>query len=148
MEPLPFLLLWGLPQIWGNSEVQQRNPSLRFLQISSFANSSWTRTDGSMWLGALQTHTWSNDLDTIRFLKPWSQGKLSNQQWEKLQHIFRFYRRSFTRDVQEFAKMLHVDCELRDGILGSYPRGDIGCRSPTGRTWPNMMGFPTISTLF
>nr|XP_019606851.1 PREDICTED: antigen-presenting glycoprotein CD1d isoform X2 [Rhinolophus sinicus] len=125
MEPLPFLLLWGLPQIWGSSEVQQRNPSLRFLQISSFANSSWTCTDGSMWLGALQTHTWSNDLDTICFLKPWSQGKLSNQQWEKLQHIFRFYRRSFTRDVQEFAKMLHVDypfelqvfagCEVHSG---------------------------------
>lgn len=92
--------------------VQQRNPPLRFLQISSFTNRSWTRTDGSVWLGALQTHAWGNDLDAVRFLKPWSRGKLSDQQWEKLQHIYRVYRSSVTRDLQEFAKMLHVDCEL------------------------------------
>lgn len=109
MKCLPFLLLWGLPQIWGSSEVQQRNPPLRWLQISSFANRSWTRTDVSMWLGALQTLAWSNDLDTIRYLKPWSHGKLSDQLWKKLQHIFLVYRSSFTRDVQEFVKMLHID---------------------------------------
>lgn len=119
MERLPFLLLWGLPQIWGSSEVQQRNAPLRCLQISSFANRSWTRTDGSAWLGELQTHAWSHDLDTIRFLKPWSRGNLSDQLWEKLQHTLLVYRSSFTRDVQEFVKMLHVDCELRGGILGS-----------------------------
>ncbi|XP_019523707.1 PREDICTED: antigen-presenting glycoprotein CD1d-like [Hipposideros armiger] len=109
MKCLPFLLLWGLPQIWGSSEVQQRNAPLRCLQISSFANRSWTRTDGSAWLGELQTHAWSHDLDTIRFLKPWSRGKLSDQLWEKLQHTLLVYRSSFTRDVQEFVKMLHVD---------------------------------------
>lgn len=98
-----------------------------------------------MWLGALQTHSLSNDLDTIRFLKPWSRGKLSDQQWEQLQHILLVYRSSFTRDMQEFGKMLHVDCELRDGILGSYPRGR---RNPAGRLWPHLVGFPAISTLF
>lgn len=98
-----------------------------------------------MWLGALQTLAWSNDLDTIRYLKPWSHGKLSDQLWKKLQHIFLVYRSSFTRDVQEFVKMLHIDCELRDGILGSCPRGR---RSPAGRLWPHLAGFPAISTLF
>lgn len=125
--------------------MPQRNPPLRCLQISSFANRSRTRTDGSAWLGALQTHSLSNDSDTIRFLKPWSRGKLSDLQWEQLQHILLVYRSSFTRDVKEFVKMLHVDCELRDGILGSYPRGR---RNLAGRLWPHLVGFPAISTLF
>lgn len=34
---------------------------------------------------------------------------------EKLQHIFLVYLSSFTRDMQEFIKMLHIDSELRDG---------------------------------
>ncbi|PNJ56865.1 antigen-presenting glycoprotein CD1d [Pongo abelii] len=108
MRCLLFLLLWALLQAWGSPEVPQRLFPLRCLQISSFANSSWTRTDGLAWLGELQTHSWSNDSDTVRSLKPWSQGTFSDQQWETLQHVFRVYRSSFTRDVKEFAKMLRL----------------------------------------
>ncbi|XP_009182378.1 antigen-presenting glycoprotein CD1d isoform X1 [Papio anubis] len=108
MGCLLFLLLWALLQAWGSAEVPQRLFPFRCLQISSFANSNWTRTDGLAWLGELQTHSWSNDSDTIRSLKPWSQGTFSDQQWEALQRVFRVYRSSFTRDVKEFAKMLRL----------------------------------------
>ncbi|KAF5920118.1 hypothetical protein HPG69_006388, partial [Diceros bicornis minor] len=54
MRCLLFLLLWGLPQIWRSSEVPQRNFPFRCLQISSFLNRSWARTDGLAWLGELQ----------------------------------------------------------------------------------------------
>lgn len=96
--------------------VQQKNYTFRCLQMSSFANRSWSRTDSVVWLGDLQTHRWSNDSDTISFTKPWSQGKLSDQQWEKLQHMFQVYRVSFTRDIQELVKMMSPkeDCEWRD----------------------------------
>ncbi|KAB1260220.1 Antigen-presenting glycoprotein CD1d [Camelus dromedarius] len=63
----------------------------------------WSRTDGLAWLGELQAYTWRNDSDTIRFLKPWSQGRFSDQQWENLQHIFLVYRISFTRDIRNSA---------------------------------------------
>ncbi|CAO2612695.1 Antigen-presenting glycoprotein CD1d [Lemmus lemmus] len=49
-------------------------------------------------------------------MKPWSQGKFSDQQWEQLQHIFQVYRFSFTRDIQEFVKMLpniHYPVEIQ-----------------------------------
>ncbi|XP_016074177.1 PREDICTED: antigen-presenting glycoprotein CD1d-like, partial [Miniopterus natalensis] len=79
------------------------------LQTSAFANRSWARTDGSAWLGALQTHAWSNDSRAIRFLQPWARGPFSDQRWETLQRVFRVYRRSFAKTVQEFVQMLHID---------------------------------------
>ncbi|XP_007945944.1 antigen-presenting glycoprotein CD1d [Orycteropus afer afer] len=113
MGCLTLLLLLGVPHVWGSSEVPTapKNFTLRFLQISSFANSSWTRTDCSMWLGELQTHSWNNDSDAFSFLLPWSHGNFSEQQWEKLHHLFQVYRISFKRDVQELVKMVH----------GAYP---------------------------
>ncbi|XP_039713008.1 antigen-presenting glycoprotein CD1d isoform X1 [Pteropus medius] len=57
--------------------VRQRNSLLCCLHISSSASSNWKRRDCSAWLGALQTHAWSNDSDTTCFLKPGSQGKLN-----------------------------------------------------------------------
>uniref|UniRef100_A0A8C5Z990 Antigen-presenting glycoprotein CD1d-like n=1 Tax=Marmota marmota marmota TaxID=9994 RepID=A0A8C5Z990_MARMA len=69
------LLLWVLPQVWGSSEVLQRSVLFRYLQISSFTNSSWMRTDALILLGELQTHSWSNASDTISFVKPWAQVK-------------------------------------------------------------------------
>lgn len=94
--------------------------------MSSFANRSWSRTDSVVWLGDLQTHRWSNDSDTISFTKPWSQGKFSNQQWEKLQHMFQVYRVSFTRDMQELVKMMSPkeDCEWRHGTLNPVGERD------------------------
>lgn len=104
----------------------QQNYTFRCLQISSFANRSWSRTDSVGWLGDLQTHRWSNDSDTISFTKPWSQGKFSNQQWEKLQHMFQVYRTSFTRDIKEIVKMMSPkeDCEWRDGTLNPVGGSD------------------------
>lgn len=132
-----FLLLFLLPSVLSLpcprflrsvlSPEPQTSYSFRCLQISSFANRSWTRTDFLAWLGELQLYTWRNESDTVGFLKPWSQGTFSEQQWEQLQHTFQVYRRSFTRDVWEFVKMLHRDCELRDGIVDSCPGGDSGC---------------------
>ncbi|XP_038165958.1 antigen-presenting glycoprotein CD1d-like isoform X1 [Arvicola amphibius] len=109
-------LFWVFPWVWLQSDAQQKNFPFRCLQISSFPNSSCSSTDGLAWLGDLQTHRWSNALDTIDFLKPWSQGKFSDQQWEHLQRIFQVYRFSFTRDVHEFVKMvpnIHYPTEIQ-----------------------------------
>uniref|UniRef100_A0A4W2DJL8 Ig-like domain-containing protein n=1 Tax=Bos indicus x Bos taurus TaxID=30522 RepID=A0A4W2DJL8_BOBOX len=93
-------------------EAPQTPFSFQGLQISSFANRSWTRTDGLAWLGELQPYTWRNESDTIRFLKPWSRGTFSDQQWEQLQHTLLVYRSSFTRDIWEFVEKLHVEYPL------------------------------------
>ncbi|XP_032116642.1 antigen-presenting glycoprotein CD1d isoform X4 [Sapajus apella] len=108
MGCLLFLLLWALLQAWGGAEVPQRLFPLRCLQISSFANSSWTRTDGLAWLGELQTLRWRDGSDTISPLKPWSWGTFSDRELKTLQQLFRVYRDRFTWDVKEFAKMLHL----------------------------------------
>ncbi|XP_034356682.2 antigen-presenting glycoprotein CD1d-like [Arvicanthis niloticus] len=159
MRYLPCLLLWAFPQVWGQSEVQQKNYTFRCLQMSSFANRSWFRTDSVVWLGDLQTHRWSNDSDTISFTKPWSQGKLSNQQWEKLQHLFQVYRVSFTRDIQELVKMmapkedypieiqLSAGCELYPGnasqsFLHVALQGEYVVRFQ-GTSWQTVPGAPS-----
>ncbi|KAB0402289.1 hypothetical protein E2I00_014115 [Balaenoptera physalus] len=77
--------------------------SFHVLQISSFANRSWTHTQGSGWLGELQTHGWDSVLGTIRFLKPWSQGNFSKEELKNIQAFLRLYIHSFPREVQAFA---------------------------------------------
>lgn len=111
MGPLLFLLLWGLHKVSGSSELLQRSFPFHGLQISSFVNSSQTRTDCLAWLGELQTHSWSNDSDTIHFLKPWSQGTFNFQQWEQVQNELWVYRLSVTRDIHDFVKLLKLTCE-------------------------------------
>ncbi|NP_001116473.1 antigen-presenting glycoprotein CD1d precursor [Ovis aries] len=118
MGCLLFLVLLEFQKIWGSFEAPQTSFPFRFLQISSFANHSWTRTDGLMWLGELQPYTWRNESSTIRFLKHWSQGTFSDQQWEQLQHTFQVYRSSFTRDIREFVKMLPGDYPFEIQISG------------------------------
>ncbi|XP_043308399.1 antigen-presenting glycoprotein CD1d-like [Cervus canadensis] len=117
-----FLLLFLLPSVLSLpcprflrsvlSPEPQTSYSFRGLQISSFANRSWTRTDGLGWLGEMQLYTWRNESDTVGLLKPWSQSTFSEQQWEQLQHTFQVYRRSFTRDVWQFVKILPSDYPL------------------------------------
>ena len=126
---LPSVLSLPFPRLLGSvfSPAPQTPFSFQGLQISSFANRSWTRTDSLAWLGELQPYTWRNESNTIRFLKPWSRGTFSDQQWEQLQHTLLVYRSSFTRDIWEFVENLHVECELRDGIVDSCPGGDSGC---------------------
>ncbi|XP_053461871.1 antigen-presenting glycoprotein CD1d-like isoform X2 [Nycticebus coucang] len=122
---LLLLQVWALLRVLGGPEGPQRSFSFRCLQISSFSSSSRARTDGSAWLGELQTHSWGHSSDAFRFLQPWSRGGFSDQQWGRLQHIFRVYRGSFTREVQKFVKKLQVaypiqlqlsaGCEVRPG---------------------------------
>uniref|UniRef100_A0A8C6E7P2 MHC class I-like antigen recognition-like domain-containing protein n=1 Tax=Moschus moschiferus TaxID=68415 RepID=A0A8C6E7P2_MOSMO len=117
---LPSVLSLPRPRLLRSvfSPDPQTSFPFRVLQISSFANSSWTRTDGLAWLGELQPYTWRNESDTIRFLKPWSQGTFSDQQWVQLQHTFQVYRSSFTRDIWEFVKMLPDEYPLEIQISG------------------------------
>lgn len=114
------LLCWPFAEFIRSSfsPVLGRSFLFRCLQISSFINSSWMRTDALAVLGELQTHRWSNASDSISFVKPWAQGTFSNQQCDQLQNVFRGYRSSVTRDIQEFRKMLSFDCELRGGDSG------------------------------
>ncbi|KAM4860320.1 antigen-presenting glycoprotein CD1d-like isoform 2-T2 [Thomomys bottae] len=109
MESLRCWLFWVLPHVWGSALAVESRFPFRALQISSFLNSSWIRTDFSAWLGELQTHRWDNASHTFQFVKPWARGKLSLQQMEKLQHVFEVYRSCFVRDIQEFGKILQFD---------------------------------------
>ncbi|MEJ1277687.1 antigen-presenting glycoprotein CD1d-like isoform X1 [Cricetulus griseus] len=130
MRYLTCLLLWVFPRVWGQWEDQLKNYPLRCLQISSFPNSSSFRTDGLAWLGDVQTHSWRN-ASTVSFLKPWSHGKLSDQQWQTLEHILQVYRTSFTRDIQELVKMLpiiHYPIEMQVSA---------GCEVHSGNTSEN-----------
>ncbi|XP_029787401.1 antigen-presenting glycoprotein CD1d-like, partial [Suricata suricatta] len=100
---------------------------LRCLQMSAFANRSWARTDGLGLLGGLRAYSLSDGADAVRFLKPWARGSLDPRRWDSLQHLFRVYRWSFTRDVQEFVKMLRLD----------YPfeiQASVGCTVLPGNT--------------
>lgn len=117
---LPSVLSLPFPRLLRSvfSPAPQTSFPFRGLQISSFANSSWTRTDGLAWLGELQPYTWRNESSTIRFLKHWSQGTFSDQQWEQLQHTFQVYRSSFTRDVREFVKTLPGDYPFEIQVAG------------------------------
>lgn len=123
---VPLFLLPMLPTLEDTGDthlfslsVAPRNFPFRWLQISSsFANSTWSHTDGLVWLGELQTHA-CNGSDVVFFLKPCSQGSFSHQQWKELRHILRVSRSNLTRKIQN---KQHKDCEVRVGTLGSHPR--------------------------
>ena len=135
---LPSVLSLPCPRLLRSafSPEPQRAYSFRGLQISSFANRSWTRTDGLAWLGELQLYTWRNESDTVGFRKPWSKGTFSEQRWEQLQHTFQVYRSSFTRDIWEFVKIVHCDCELRDGIVDSWQGESVDAEGHVGGSGP------------
>ncbi|XP_048670596.1 antigen-presenting glycoprotein CD1d-like isoform X1 [Marmota marmota marmota] len=138
-----FLLLWVLSQLSGNYEghslytsklhsfsVPQKNFTFLWLQTSSFPSNTSTRAEGVAWLGELQTHSWSNTADTIRFVKPWARGTFSSQQWDKMQHLYLGFRSSFTKDIRKFAQMLRfkypmelqlsVGCEVHPGNISEH----------------------------
>ncbi|XP_047290007.1 T-cell surface glycoprotein CD1e, membrane-associated isoform X3 [Homo sapiens] len=83
--------------------------SFRMLQTSSFANHSWAHSEGSGWLGDLQTHGWDTVLGTIRFLKPWSHGNFSKQELKNLQSLFQLYFHSFIQIVQASAGQFQLE---------------------------------------
>uniref|UniRef100_A0A673TTA7 CD1e molecule n=1 Tax=Suricata suricatta TaxID=37032 RepID=A0A673TTA7_SURSU len=123
--------------------------SFRLLQASSFANRSWAHSQGSGWVGELQTHGWDPALGTIRFLWPWSQGNFSMQMLENIQNLLRLYFRGFTIEVRAFAQEFQFEypfelqvsagCTLRAGkpsgifFNGAYQGSDL--LSLQGNSW-------------
>ncbi|XP_008699028.2 T-cell surface glycoprotein CD1e, membrane-associated-like [Ursus maritimus] len=90
-------------QVPGHPHPATEEPlSFRVLQTSSFANSSWASSQGSGWLGELQTHGWDNALGTISFLQPWSRGNFSAEELRNLQNLFRLYFHGFIIEVRAF----------------------------------------------
>ncbi|XP_047418044.1 T-cell surface glycoprotein CD1b-like isoform X1 [Sciurus carolinensis] len=119
-----------------NQEASQGPTSYRVMQISSFANSTWTQNRGSGWLDDLQIHGWNSDTGTAIFLKPWSKGNLSDEEVTELEEIFRVYFFGFTREVQERISDLQLEypfeiqgvagCELHSGgTTESFLKGAI-----------------------
>ncbi|XP_004027075.5 T-cell surface glycoprotein CD1e, membrane-associated isoform X2 [Gorilla gorilla gorilla] len=105
--------------------------SFRMLQTSSFANHSWAHSEGSGWLGDLQTHGWDTVLGTIRFLKPWSHGNFSKQELKNLQSLFQLYFHSFIRIVQASAGQFQLEYPFEIQILA-------GCRMNAPQIFLNM----------
>ncbi|PNJ56874.1 CD1E isoform 4 [Pongo abelii] len=98
------------PQALQSYRLAAEEPlSFRMLQTSSFANHSWAHSEGSGWLGDLQTHGWDTVLGTIRFLKPWSHGNFSKQELKNLQSLFQLYFHSFIRIVQASAGRFQLE---------------------------------------
>ncbi|XP_037585573.1 T-cell surface glycoprotein CD1e, membrane-associated isoform X1 [Cebus imitator] len=94
----------AVPQALQSYRLAAEEPlAFRMLQTSSFANHSWAHSEGSGWLGDLQTHGWDTALGTIRYLKPWSHGNFSQQELKNLQSLLQLYFHGFTRVVQAYA---------------------------------------------
>ncbi|ELW47817.1 T-cell surface glycoprotein CD1e, membrane-associated [Tupaia chinensis] len=120
-------LHWA-PQAPGLHHLNTEDPPcFRMLQISSFANRSWTQTQGSGWLGELQTHGWDSVLGTIRFLWPWSPGNFSKEELKNLQALFQLYFHGFTLEVQAFASQFHFEYPFELQV-------SFGCRMHAGKT--------------
>ncbi|XP_048212744.1 T-cell surface glycoprotein CD1e, membrane-associated isoform X2 [Perognathus longimembris pacificus] len=83
--------------------------SFRIAHTSSFVNHSLAYTQCSGWLGELQTYRWDQVSDTIRFVKPWSHGNFSKEQWQKLQALFLLFIHGFTLEVQNFASQFQFE---------------------------------------
>lgn len=94
--------------------------SFHLIQISSFANSSWAKNQGSGWLDDLQIHGWDSDSDNAIFLKPWSKGNFSEEEVTELVELFRVYLIGFIRVVQDHVSEFRLTCECSLLIWGDY----------------------------
>ncbi|XP_040491817.1 T-cell surface glycoprotein CD1c-like isoform X3 [Ursus maritimus] len=102
------LVLLGALLLGGDSaEAPQEHILFHIIQISSFANQSWTQHQGSGWLGDVQTHGWESESGTIIFLHTWSKGNFSDEELIDLELLFRVYFIGLTRETQEYASQLH-----------------------------------------
>lgn len=110
--PMLSLSLSGLQVPGPHHLAAEESPSFHLIQISSFANHSWTKTQGSGWLGDLQTHGWDSVLASIRFLRPWSQGNFSKEELKNIQALLQLYFHSFPREVQAYASQFQFECEF------------------------------------
>uniref|UniRef100_A0A8D2AR80 Ig-like domain-containing protein n=1 Tax=Sciurus vulgaris TaxID=55149 RepID=A0A8D2AR80_SCIVU len=117
--------------------ASQRPTSFYIIQITSFANSTWTRYRGSGWLDDLQIHGWNSDTGTAIFLKPWSKGNFSDAEITDLVELFRVYDFSFIREMQAHVSEFQLEypfeiqgiagCELHSGgAILSFLRGALG----------------------
>uniref|UniRef100_A0A8C9P277 CD1c molecule n=1 Tax=Spermophilus dauricus TaxID=99837 RepID=A0A8C9P277_SPEDA len=103
--------------------VVQERISFHLIQISSFANQSWAKHQGSGWLDELQIHGWESESGTIIFLHTWSKGNFSNKEFAFLELLFReyfiglthFYVQTFshfTLPPDPFEIQANAGCEL------------------------------------
>uniref|UniRef100_A0A7N9DB66 CD1e molecule n=1 Tax=Macaca fascicularis TaxID=9541 RepID=A0A7N9DB66_MACFA len=136
--PIPLHSLYlSFPSLSAPQALQSYRPaaedplSFRMLQISSFANHSWAHSEGSGWLGDLQTHGWDTVTGTIRFLKPWSHGNFSKQELKNLQSLFQLYFNGFVRIVQASAGQFQLEYPFEIQILA-------GCRMNAPQIFLNM----------
>uniref|UniRef100_A0A452QLG3 MHC class I-like antigen recognition-like domain-containing protein n=1 Tax=Ursus americanus TaxID=9643 RepID=A0A452QLG3_URSAM len=107
------LVLLGALLLGGDSaEAPQEHILFHIIQISSFANQSWTQHQGSGWLGDVQTHGWESESGTIIFLHTWSKGNFSDEELIDLELLFRVYFIGLTRETQEYASQLHFGCKF------------------------------------
>ncbi|KAM7246825.1 hypothetical protein CapIbe_003123 [Capra ibex] len=122
---LPLLLLAVIVPGGDNEDALQGPTSFHLIQISTFANSTWTQNQGSGWLDDLQIHGWDSDSGTAIFLKPWSKGNFSDEEVAELEELFRVYFIEFTRGVQDIVSEFQFEypfviqgiagCELHSG---------------------------------
>ncbi|XP_012604189.1 T-cell surface glycoprotein CD1b-like [Microcebus murinus] len=137
MELLPFQLLAVLFPGGDSEDAFQGPTSFHLIQISSFANSTWARNQGSGWLDDLQIHGWDSDSGTAIFLKPWSKGNMSDEELAELVELFQVYFFLFTQEIQGYASEFQLEypfeiqgiagCELRSGgSIGSFLKGALG----------------------
>ncbi|XP_010612657.1 T-cell surface glycoprotein CD1b3 [Fukomys damarensis] len=111
--------------------------SFHVIQISSFANSTWVKYQGSGWLGDLQIHDWDSNSGTATFLKPWSKGNFSDEEVSHVVELFRIYIFAFIREMKADVNALRIEypfeiqgiggCQLHSGgAIVSFLRGALG----------------------
>ncbi|XP_037019748.2 T-cell surface glycoprotein CD1b-like isoform X2 [Artibeus jamaicensis] len=136
--PLLLHLLLAVFIPGGDNEHAFQGPtSFHLIQISSFANSTWAKNQGSGWLDDLQIHGWDSDSENAIFLKPWSKGNFSEEEVTELVELFRVYLIGFIRVVQDHVSEFQLTypfeiqgiagCELHSGeATVSFLRGALG----------------------
>lgn len=112
MVSLSLLLLpFSSPSFFPFFTASQGPTSFHVIQISSFANSTWTQNQGSGWLDDMQIHDWDSDTGTAIFLKPWAKGNFSDEAIVMLEEIFRVYFFVFTSEVQDHVSEFQLECK-------------------------------------
>ncbi|XP_048212792.1 T-cell surface glycoprotein CD1c-like [Perognathus longimembris pacificus] len=102
---LQLLLAVVLPGSF-NAEVIHGYTAFRLIQISHYANESWTQTQCSAWLDEAQTHSWESESGTIIFLHTWSKGNFSNEELTDLELLFHVYIIGLAQEIHTYAKDL------------------------------------------
>ncbi|XP_054567798.1 T-cell surface glycoprotein CD1e, membrane-associated-like [Eptesicus fuscus] len=104
---------WPSPeagQVLGPHHLAGEEPlSLHVLQIFSFANHSWEKTQSSTWLGEVQTHRWDSVSGTISYLMPWSRGNFSKEELKYINSLLHLYFHGFPLEVQAHSSQFHLE---------------------------------------